>query len=72
MAAHSLGKSLLLIAGAELEELLDDVVAEDVGHEAVGGRQDLVEYHALLRRRGSLQLLLNEPVTEDKDIVISN
>ena len=50
-----------LFAGSELEELLDDVVAEHVGHEAVGGGEDLLEHELLLGGRGSLQLLLDKP-----------
>ena len=44
-----------------LEELLYDVVAEDVGHERQGPREDLREDLLLLRRRRLLQLLLDEP-----------
>ena len=32
----------LLVGGAKLEELLDDVIAKDVGHEGVGVRQDFL------------------------------
>ena len=51
----------LLVRRAELEELLYDVVAEDVGHEGVRRRRDLLKDERLLRRRGALQLLLDEP-----------
>ena len=51
----------LLLSGAELEELLDHVVAEDIGHQLVGGHQDLLEDELLLSRGGTLQLLLNKP-----------
>ncbi len=44
-----------------LEELLDDVVAEHVGHQRVGAGQDLLEDQLLLGRRRPLQLLLDEP-----------
>ena len=44
-----------------LKELLDDVVAKDVGHQGVRRRQDLVEDHLLFSRSGPLQLLLDEP-----------
>ena len=44
-----------------LKELLDDVVAKDVGHQGVCRRQDLVEDHLFLSRSGTLQLLLDEP-----------
>ena len=44
-----------------LEELLDDVVAEDVGHEGVRGALDLREDHRLVRKIGALKLLLDEP-----------
>ena len=54
---HELG---LLLWRAELEELLYDVVAEDVGHEGVRARRDLLKDEALLLRRGALQLLLDE------------
>ena len=54
---HELG---LLLGRAELEELLYDVVAEDVGHEGVRARRDLLKDEALLLRRGALQLLLDE------------
>ena len=60
MASHPLRQGLLLVGGAELEELLDDVVAEDVGHQAVGRGEDLAEHHRLLLRGRPLQLLLDE------------
>ena len=50
----------LLLGRAELEELLYDVVAEDVGHEGVRAGRDLLKDEALLLRRGALQLLLDE------------
>ena len=49
-----------MLRRAELEELLYDVVAEDVGHEGVRARRDLLKDEALLLRRGALQLLLDE------------
>ena len=60
VASHPLRQGLLLVGGAELEELLDDVVAEDVGHQAVGRGEDLAEHHGLLLRGCALQLLLDE------------
>ena len=50
-----------LVCGSEFEELLNDIVAEDVSHETVGSGEDLLEHELLLRGRGSLQLLLDEP-----------
>ena len=44
-----------------IEELLDDVIAEDVSHEGVGGRQDLGEDQLFFLRRRTLQLLLDKP-----------
>ena len=61
MTPHSLRQRLLLVRRAKLKELLDDVVAEDVRHEAVGGLEDLLEDHRLLRHARPLQLLLDEP-----------
>jgi hypothetical protein len=57
---YLLGEGRLLLRSAELEELLDDVIAKDVGHEGVSGREDLLEHKLLLVGRGSLQFLLNE------------
>ena len=54
-------KLRLLLAGSKFEELLDDVVAEYICHEAVGFGLDLLEYSLLLVGRSPLQLLLNEP-----------
>ena len=59
---------------AELKEFLYDVVTEDIRHQAVGGREDLLEHQLLLSRRGSLQLLLDEPgavlvLTELHDVI---
>ena len=61
MAADSLSQGLFLIRCAELEELLDDVVAKHVGHQAVGGSQDFTEYHRFLGGCRSLQFLLDKP-----------
>ena len=44
-----------------LKELLDDIVAKDVSHQAMGRGQNLIEDHLLLGRRGPFQLLLDEP-----------
>ena len=44
-----------------LEEFLDDIVAKNVRHEVVRGREDLIEDHLFFGRRGPLQFLLNEP-----------
>ena len=43
-----------------LKELLDDVVAKDVGHQGVSRGQDLIEDHLLFGGCGALQLLLDE------------
>ncbi len=51
-------------SGAELEELLNDVVAENVGHQSERLLNDLVEDALLLAVRGSLELLLNEPAQQ--------
>ena len=50
----------LLLRRSILEELLYDVISEYVRHEAVGGREDLVEDGLLVVGRGALQLLLDE------------
>lgn len=50
-----------LFGRAELEELLNDIVAEHVRHQAVGGGQYLGKHQLLFRRGRSLQLLLYEP-----------
>ena len=55
---HQLG---FLLWRAEFKEFLYDVVTEDIRHQAVSGREDLLEHQLLLSRRGSLQLLLDEP-----------
>ena len=49
-----------MLAGSKFEELLDDVVAEHVGHQAVGRGQDLLEDQLLLSGSCSLQFLLDE------------
>ena len=51
----------LLLRGSVLEELLNNVVPEDVCHERVGRRGDLLKDETLLRGGGTLQLLLDEP-----------
>ena len=55
-----MNKLAFLFRRSVLEELLYDVVAEDVGHEGVRARRDLLKDEALLLRRGALQLLLDE------------
>jgi len=50
-----------------LEELLDDVVAEHVHHELVGGLQDLAEHQLALGRAGALQLQLDEPARRERE-----
>ena len=63
---HCQRQGLLLLRRAKLKELLDDVVAEHVCHETVGGRQDLIEHHLLLRLSGALQFLLDKPKGQRK------
>lgn len=53
-----------LTTAMHLEELLDDVVAEHVHHQLVRRLQDLAEDELALRGAGSLQLQLDEPLTE--------
>ena len=57
------GEDVLLFVGAVLEELLDDVIAEDVRHETVGRVDDLPKHDLLLTRIRPLQLLLDESET---------
>ena len=61
MFSYLVDKLRFLVCGSKFKELLDDVVTKDVGHETVGGREDLLEDELLLAGRSSLQLLLNEP-----------
>ena len=49
-----------LVSSTKLEELLDDVVAKHIGHEAVSRRQNLLEDQLFLVWSRTLQLLLNE------------
>ena len=58
---HLVDQLGFLLWRSELEELLNDVVAEDVRHQTVGGGEDLLEDQLLLCGGGSLQLLLDEP-----------
>jgi hypothetical protein len=58
---YLLNESSSLFGSPMFEELLDNVVAENIGHQAVGLGGDLREDRALLSRRGSLKLLLDEP-----------
>ena len=58
LEAHLVYKLALLIRAPKLEELLDDIVAEHIGHQAVGRGQDLLEDQLLVGRVGPLQLLL--------------
>ena len=60
MAPDPLGQCLLLLGKAKLKELLDDVVAKDIGHQAVGCTQDLTEDHLSFGWSSTLQLLLYE------------
>ena len=60
LEAHLVYKLALLIRAPKLEELLDDIVAEHVGHQAVGRGQDLLEDQLLLGGSSSLQFLLDE------------
>ncbi len=48
--SHLLYKRGLLLRGAVLEELLDDVVAKDVRHQTVRGGHDFVKHSLLLLR----------------------
>ncbi len=58
--AYLLHKCALLLWRAILEELLDHVVAEHVGHKVVGVRKDFGEDRLLLGCGCALQLLLDE------------
>ena len=49
-----------LVSATKLKELLDDIVAKHVGHQAVGSRQDFLEDQLLLSWSCTLQLLLDE------------
>ena len=63
LSLHDPGKDLLLDLVAVLEELLDDIVAEDILHQLDGIRLDLSENLILLVAVRSLQLLLDESRT---------
>jgi len=60
VSRYLLHERRLLFKGAVLEKLLDDIVAEDVRHEAVSLSGYLLENGTLLGRGGALQLLLYE------------
>ena len=49
-----------LVSATKLKELLDDIVAKHVGHQAVGRRQDFLEDQLLFSWSCTLQLLLDE------------
>lgn len=57
---HLLGESSFLALIAVLKQLLDDVVAEYVGHELIGIRHDLIEDLLTLVGRASLDPVLDE------------
>ena len=60
MASDALSQRYLLLLRAKLKELLDDIIAKDVCHEAPGRGQDLCEHSLLLYLCCTLQLLLDE------------
>ena len=60
MATDALSQGLLLLRQAKLKELLDDIVAKHIRHEAVRSSQDLAEDHLALGGSGTLQFLLDE------------
>lgn len=60
VANKLLRKTALLLRAAVLKELLDDIVAKDVGHQRERLGQDLVKDHLLVGIQGNLQLLLDE------------
>lgn len=57
---HLLGEGRFLIWSAELEELLDDVVAEDIGHQWVRRGENFLKNELLFAGRGPLKFLLDE------------
>lgn len=58
---YFLGQCGFLFRSAEFEKLLNDVVAEHVGHQVVRGGQYLREHQLLLGRGSPFQLLLYKP-----------
>lgn len=60
MPLHAVGQDLLLVLVSMLKELLDHVIAEDVGHQLHRILLDLAEDSVLLLAFSRLQLLLNE------------
>lgn len=65
-----------MLGRAEFEEFLDDVITEDVGHEAVSGGYDLRKDELFFGDRSSFQLLLDETravlVLRELDDVVLN
>jgi hypothetical protein len=61
MALHFPSQNLLLLLVAMLEELLNHVVAKDVGHQLQGIWKNFAKQLLLLVAIGRFQLLLNEP-----------
>lgn len=60
---HLIGQDLLLGLITMFEEFLDDIIAEDVGHQLNGVGLNLPKDLILLITVGGLQLLLDEPGT---------
>lgn len=60
VAPDLLRQSRLLFRRAELKELLNDIVAKNVRHEGVRGREDLIENHLFFGSSCSFQFLLDE------------
>lgn len=60
ISANLLSQSGLLFRGAELEELLNDVVSENISHEVVRGGENFGENELLLSNCSAFQLLLDE------------
>lgn len=61
MILHLFSQNSLLYLVPVLEQLLDDIVAEDVRHQLEGVGLDLAEQLLLLIAVGRFQLLLDEP-----------
>lgn len=57
---YLLSKGGFLFRGAVLEELLDNIIPENVGHERIRGGEDLLEHELLLAGGGAFQFLLDE------------
>lgn len=60
MALHGLGEGSPLVFVAVFKELLNDIVAKDVGHELEGAGDDLVKDKSTLLVGGRLELVLDE------------